>query len=506
MSSINTNMGSINAQSNLAATQKAVQNSLSKLSSGYRITKAADDAAGLAISEKMRGQISGLKQASSNAQSAISLIQTGEGGLSETQSILQRMRELAVQSASDTNTADDRKKIQSEVDQLGKEITRISNTTEFNTQNLLAGGLKNTFQIGANKDQNITLSVGAMDAQSLGVAGDSVLYGLGTATTGVSAITAAGHDLVAGDKISTLAEVAATKSSGIIATTATKSNGSAGALTGTTAGAYNGASDATLTVRVDSIVTTGSVGSGNLKQTVSAASVSTDGGNSYTKVAVTGSGAFSYAGMNLAIAATTNTTGGGNAVGDTQSFKVTAEYKKLQLTNSSGTAIGGIVNVYNNMTSAVIGQGDHTASVTFNFTGLDSAGGKSDAITKTSTASTAAQLSADGTVSSNAITQKGINVSTQTDANLAIKAIDQAINTVSQERSKLGAMQNRLEHTIANLGTSSENLTSAESNIRDVDMAAEMSKFTKNQVLAQAGVAMLAQANQAPQTILKLLQ
>ena len=501
MSSINTNMGSINAQSNLAATQKAVQNSLSKLSSGYRITKAADDAAGLAISEKMRGQISGLKQASSNAQSAISLIQTGEGGLSETQSILQRMRELAVQSASDTNTADDRTKIQSEVDQLSKEITRISNTTEFNTQNLLAGGLKNTFQIGANKDQNVTLSVGAMDAQSLGVAGDSVLYGLGTAATKVSAITAAGHDLVAGDKVATLAESAATLATAITATTATKSNGSAGALTGT-AGSYNGASDATLTVRVDSVATTTS--SGITTQTVTGASVSTDGGSSYTSVAVTSGGKFTYAGMSLGIAATTATTGG-NTVGDTQSFKVAAEYKKLQLTNSSGTAIGGVVNVYNNMTSAVIGQGDHTASVNFSFAALV-ATAQSDAITKTSTASTAAQLSADGTVSSNAITQKGINVSTQTDANDAIKVIDAAINTVSQERSKLGAMQNRLEHTIANLGTSSENLTSAESNIRDVDMAAEMSTFTKNQVLAQAGVAMLAQANQAPQTILKLLQ
>ena len=289
MSSINTNMGSINAQSNLAATQNAVQKSLSKLSSGYRITKAADDAAGLAISEKMRGQISGLKQASSNAQSAISLIQTAEGGLSETHSILQRMRELAVQSASDTNTADDRTKIQSEVDQLATEITRISNTTEFNSKNLLAGELDDTYQIGANAGQNVNLVVDPMDAFTLEVA-------TGTATETVSGIT------------------------------------------------------------------------------------------------------------------------------------------------------------------------------------------------------TAATVSG------------GIDVSTTSAANTAITTIDDAINTVSTERAKLGAMQNRLEHTINNLGTSAQNLTAAESQIRDVDMAAEMSNFTKNQVLAQAGVAMLAQANQSPQTILKLLQ
>jgi len=173
-SSINTNMGSIYAQSNLARTQQSVQSSLEKLSSGYRINSAADDAAGYAISQKMTGQINGLNQASSNAQDAISLIQTGDGALSETSSILQRMRELAVQSASDTNTSSDRTQIQGEVDQLSKEITRISNTTQFNTQNLLAGGFNDTFQIGANQGQNISLNINAMDAQSLGVAGSNV--------------------------------------------------------------------------------------------------------------------------------------------------------------------------------------------------------------------------------------------------------------------------------------------------------------------------------------------
>jgi len=198
-SSINTNMGSIYAQSNLAKTQQAVQDSLQKLSSGYRINSAADDAAGYAISQKMTSQINGLNQASSNAQDATSLIQTGDGALSSTSSILQRMRELAVQSSSDTNTSSDRSQIQGEVDQLAKEVTRISNTTQFNTQNLLAGGFTGTFQIGANAGQNISLSIGAMDAQSLGVAGSQNSLGVtdSSSSTGVTGVTSLGSGLTA---------------------------------------------------------------------------------------------------------------------------------------------------------------------------------------------------------------------------------------------------------------------------------------------------------------------
>jgi flagellin len=185
---VNTNISSLNAQRNLYGTQNAMQKSLEKLSSGYRVNKAADDAAGLAITEKMTGQINGLNKAISNAQSAISLIQTAEGALSESHSILQRMRELAVQSASDTNTADDRLKLQAEVDELAKELTRISNTTEFNTQNLLAGGLNDTFHIGANAGQNVGLTISAMDAQSLGVAGALVTTSFTNTNTGVTSI------------------------------------------------------------------------------------------------------------------------------------------------------------------------------------------------------------------------------------------------------------------------------------------------------------------------------
>ncbi|MFD2629223.1 flagellin Hag [Oceanobacillus kapialis] len=282
---INHNIAALNAHRQLGANQGATQGSLEKLSSGLGINKAGDDAAGLAISEKMRGQIKGLEMASKNSQDGISLIQTAEGALNETHSILQRMRELAVQSSNDTNdNPTDRKAIQDEMDQLSKEITRISETTEFNGKTLMNGSFSSadgsalTFHIGANKDQNVTLNISQMDAASL------------------------------------------------------------------------------------------SVGTGDSK------------------------------------------------------------------------------------------------------------------------------------------TGSGISVSTQSAANAAIETINEAIKTVATERSNLGAMQNRLEHTINNLGTSAENLTAAESRIRDVDMAKEMMNFTKNNILSQAAQSMLAQANQQPQGVLQLLQ
>ncbi|MDA8212015.1 MAG: flagellin [Clostridia bacterium] len=277
---VNNNIGALFAQNRLAASNSALSRSLEKLSSGLRINRAGDDAAGLAISEKMRGQISGLNQAARNAQDGISLLQTAEGALNETHSILQRMRELAVQASNDTNTTSDRAKIKDELIQLKKEVDRIASTTEFNTQKLLKGTYsQKKFQIGANASQNLSFTINNMQATSLG---------------------------------------------------------------------------------------------------------------------------------------------------------------------------SGITSVR-----------------------LSVAGG------------TAAQ-------------QRSV-------ADKLITFVDKAIEDVSNERSKLGALQNRLEHTISNLQTASENLSAAQSRVRDVDMAAEMVNFTKNQILTQAGTAMLAQANQAPQAVLKLL-
>lgn len=271
---INHNIAALNTYRQLSTNQTLGNKALEKLSSGLRINRAGDDAAGLAISEKMRGQIRGLDMATKNAQDAISLIQTAEGNLNETHSILQRMRELAVQAASDTNDDTDRAQLQAEMDELIAEIDRIANDTEFNTQTLLDGSLSGsgnalTFHIGANSGQSIKLEISAMTASGLGVS--------------------------------------------------------------------------------------------------------------------------------------------------------------------------------------------------------------------------------------------GVKISTQSGADAAITTIQSAINTVSEERAKLGAYQNRLEHTINNLGTASENLTAAESRIRDVDMAKEMMEFTKMNILQQAATAMLAQANMQPQMVLQLL-
>jgi flagellin len=278
---INHNVMAMNAYRQLTATNSAGAKALEKLSSGLRINRAGDDAAGLAISEKMRGQIRGLTQASRNAQDGISLIQTAEGGLNETHSILQRMRELVNQAASDTNTAADRAQIQKEIDALNAEINRIADTTQFNTKNLLTGSLAATglvFQIGANSGQVISLTIATMSASALGKSGGMKVASINVSGAGAASITA------------------------------------------------------------------------------------------------------------------------------------------------------------------------------------------------------------------------------------FLSVLDKAIDQVSTERAKLGAYQNRLEHTVTNLDTSAENLQAAESRIRDVDMAKEMMEFTRTNILAQAGTAMLAQANAKPQTVLQLLQ
>jgi len=502
---INHNIAALNTYRQLSANNVNGSKSLEKLSSGLRINKAGDDAAGLAISEKMRGQIRGLDQASRNAQDGISLIQSAEGALNESHSILQRMRELATQSASDTNTADDRGKIQSEMDQLAKEITRISNTTEFNTQNLLAGGFNDTFHIGANKDQNINLTISAMDAQSLGVAGALTTTTFTGTNSLITSLTTSSSNL--NGVYFNVSSVAA--SAGAVS----QSNALGGA--GTAGGTYTGSSDATFIVKATT------VGGGG---DVTAASYSTDGGASWVNAAVTVD-AGNDTEITLASGATlTVAFDAQNTEDDTWTFTQSAQYLNMQLgsADTGGTTVGTAVKVYNNQSSVTLGEASSDRVATANFTfatvfagtaagAYAETGGTftdtdSDQITQTQTASTAATTGAGGIVTAEATVQKGINVSTQGAANNAITTINNAITTVSQERSKLGAYQNRLEHTINNLGTSSENLSGAESRIRDVDMAKEMMEFTKNSILSQAAQAMLAQANQQPQGVLSLLK
>lgn len=600
---INHNLAGANAISRMNTNSANASKSMQKLSSGLRINGASDDAAGLAISEKMRGQIRGLDQASANGQDGISMIQTAEGALSETHSILQRMRELAVQSSNDTNVAVDRGEIQKEMDELTKEVTRISNNTEFNTQKLINGGISDSgiksakFHIGANSNQDITLSINAMDAKSLGISRDTATAtidstnaaGLKSAnvdSVDVSKTLAAGPykvtvaDSVSGATIDAGAtgitgvtvtgvpsdEFAATftyhaavvnTASTVAATTVGDqtdwafSGGTNGAkLNGVkinfsegaagTAGATWDSVNKAINIQVDTADTTVSIADVNgyiaalgTKDGIDFTQVTATAGTSIdaTGTGITQSLTFQNNGISAKAANwTTSATSGdsfaasydatttsidangavinlsgaaGNA--DGESITITGGSTTAQLYDALGTtAIGAAVYV-NKATGGSYTIGDTTtgqAKVAFAANGAKA--GTSN-ITVDTTAATAATKLAGGTMS-DATVQGGLNVSSQASASASITTIQTAIETVSAERSKLGAYQNRLEHTIANLGTSSENLTSAESRIRDVDMAKEMSTFSKNNILAQAAQAMLAQANQQPQQVLQLLR
>ncbi|AJO23997.1 flagellin [Weizmannia coagulans] len=412
---INHNIAALNTLNHLNAATNAQSKAMQKLSSGLRINGAADDAAGLAISEKMRSQIRGLDQATKNSQDATSLLQTAEGALNETHDILQRMRELAVQSSNDTNTDDDRQNIQSEMSQLESEIDRIGNTTQFNTKNLLDG--------------------------SMG-----------------KAVTTA---------------VANENTSGIFKD---KGNGNAAATT-----------DTLLTDLTDKDGNSLGITAGD-KVTVTYVKNGTTTTNSVTVAADT---KLSDIGTNLGGTLTANTDG---------SLKLEA-------------AAAGTADAIEGITITVQDQNGNVRTAATN--ALSSFKETQAAADVRSDGSATFLIGANGgqnlqvdinDMRAQALGVSGLQVSTQTQANAAIKVIDNAIQKVSAERGKLGAFENRLDHTVNNLTTSSENLTSAESRIRDVDMAKEMSEQTKQSILAQAAQAMLAQANQQPQQVLQLLR
>lgn len=390
------NLTAMNSNRQLGVTTSAQAKSAEKLSSGYRINRAGDDAAGLKISEKMRSQVRGLNRASTNAQDGVSLIQTAEGALNEAHSILQRMNELAVQGANDTNENIDREAINEELDALTTELDRISSTTQFNKQNLLDGSFKNKkLQVGANADQNIEISIGSMNAKTLGLKDVSGTIEK-TAQEGVNPV--------------------AIKYQGMSYTYRQKSS-------------------------LD-------------KNTANAISV-------FKKQL---SGKYTSA----------------NYAAQFENGKVF--YKSLvndKTYDSVSKAVKGDISAAKKAMSADVKKNINTYLQT--------------------SAVTAEALSS--------YTQKGnARVDTYEMANNSITAIQDAINKVSSQRSALGALQNRLEHTIANLDNVAENTQAAESRIRDTDMASEMVEYSKNNILAQAGQSMLAQSNQSTQGVLSLLQ
>lgn len=453
---INHNITALNTHRQLSTNTAATSKSIEKLSSGLRINRAGDDAAGLAISEKMRGQIRGLDMGSKNAQDGISLIQTAEGALNETHSILQRMRELAVQSGNDTNTAGDRGEIQKEINQLTAEVDRIGNTTEFNTKKLINGGA------------NVAGTVADADA------GDAAFITIKGGTGDTKAGTVIQLDT------STLATAAVATAT--VATTGTALNAdSAVTINGTSFSFTSGETNENVlkTINDAGIGVTATVdGTDMLVLTTNAVGSAAE----ITIAGVTGNfvGAATDAGTDAAITA--------GAVPAYTQYSAVGN----TITIEDGAAKGLSFEVSGALTAA----GDTSITVVSNGTLNFQIGANENQEMNISISD----------MRSGALGVSGIDVTTQSLAKTAITTINNAIESVSAERSKLGSYQNRLEHTINNLNTSSENLTAAESRVRDVDMAKEMMNQTKNSILAQAAQAMLAQANQQPQGVLQLLR
>jgi len=385
---INHNISALNAWRSITNTQYSMSKTLERLSSGLRINRAGDDAAGLAISEKMRGQIRGLNMAIKNAQDAISLIQTAEGSLTEVHSILQRMRELAVQASQDTNTAADRQEIQNEIDQLIEEIDRIRNTTEFNTQRLLDGSLRASSTSGSATVINPGTYVQSADVAS----------GVTLSANSTLVVQVADFDDDGDNDVRVL-------ENGSIVDSVTLSSGTL------TVASSAGTVEITVASSIDSTITSGS--------TTSADAVILE-----------------QATVRLLEA---------NSSDNALDFHIGAnelQVMRAEITDMSSTSLG----------------------------------------------------------------VEGVDVTTQEGAERAISTVDAAIQVVSRQRSSLGAYQSRLEHTVANLGVAAENLTAAESRIRDADMAKEIMEFTKQQILLQSANAMLAQANAVPQNVLQLMR
>lgn len=500
------NIMALNSSRQLGVNNSAVAKSLEKLSSGYRINRAGDDAAGLAISEKMRAQIKGLTAASDNSQDAISLVQTAEGGLQEVHSMLNRMQELATKSANGTYTDDvDRRALQDEVDALKDEINRIADSTNFNGIKLLDGSM------------GVGTSGGAAASTKGGAAGntDEITNFTFSAPAGYKVIINAGAKNSpntaswGGDKTLT---ISLNGDSGITYTQ-DMLNDLINNATGTPP-----ASDGKVSLTIDRSFKLGTDGAGTVIAgiTSSAAKQATAKAGNVTVTA-------NKAGVTNNKLTVTSATG--NAIGAssldsgdaTLNLEATKSYSASDINKMlseagvdmkmsfdgviTGAALSALTPTAGGAAAGVFRLGtDGTAG-----SGLSNGGGLKLQIGDTNDSWNQLDLAiADMHVGNLGIGD--IDIGDRDGASAAISKITDAINQVSTSRGKLGAIQNRLEHTINNLGVTTENITAAESRIRDVDMAKEMMEFTKNSVLMQSAQAMLAQANQQPQSILQLLQ
>ena len=609
---INTNVPSLNSQRNLNASQTALATSLQRLSSGLRINSAKDDAAGMAIADRMTSQIRGLNQAARNANDGISLSQTAEGGLSSIGDNLQRMRELSIQSANSTNSASDRASLNAEVQSLMAEVSRVASSTQFNGLNLLDGSFQSSqFQVGANANQTISVSIAGATTNLIGAyqqtgtavtssaftgANFTITPNGGNATTiGVSVETgSAGNNLVTADSAAakSVAINAKTAETGVSATaTNSVSGGIAVARSGLASGALliNGVAIGAISASTSAVTQGGNAATAiNAQQSLTGVSAvadastgaltltAADGRNiSITSSPATAAGAAAIQNATGLDASTgtnasghqvttltmgTAVSGASGGVLDHDKVTVGGLTYEFALTGSAvtagnvkvdiGAALGDTAaNITGFLKTAV--QAQYTAgntSVVVSGTGPlvftdDKLGGTTaPSISQTGTGitsfvnTTSGTAAADGngvisygtltlssgtgftvagteaayaglsTSSAALSTLSKVNISTVTGSNNALAVIDGALSQVNSMRANLGAIQNRFSATVTNLQTSSENISAARSRIQDADFAAETAALTRNQILQQAGTAMLSQANALPQNVLSLLR
>lgn len=517
------NMAAMNANRMLSGVSSAQSKSTEKLSSGYRINRAADDAAGLSISEKMRSQIRGLNQASTNAQDGISLIQTAEGALNEQHSILQRMRELSVQAANGTETNDDREAVQNEIEQLQSELTRISDTTEFNTMKLLDGSQSGSkVQVAVSKSAVTGATTNNAEVQQVNTSakdvadlakGSSITYSVTVLDKNNNTSTAA---VTITNKDGKLIDQDGNELSAVADTTDKKATGEE------TAGAIAKAlSSTSLGDKFDIAAATKKITltTKNAGDAANSVLISVDGAAG--ELATSTGGTEEYTTINKTIGSYDGT---GNI--EDKIFTVNGEkfayvddpsklgddykdvnYVKVKVAGTVGAEDAKAMAALISAKTGINAEADKTATDSVNLKPSATATGKGIELQIGANEGQTMSFTLDD-MSADALGVGGssVNLSTQESAKTATTTIDAAIKKVSAARGKMGAVQNRLEHTIANLDTASENMQTAESRIRDTDMAEEMVNYSKNSILAQAGQSMLAQANQANQGVLTLLQ
>lgn len=490
---INTNIASLNAQRNLSTSQSSLNTSLQRLSSGLRINSAKDDAAGLAISERMTSQIGGLNQAARNANDGISLAQTAEGALSQIGANLQRIRDLAVQSANASNSVTDRAALNNEASQLISEINRVASNTNFNGVNLLDGSFSaQTFQVGANGTANDQISISSIASAKSSALGVGASSSYATTVAGAGAVTTTA--LAAGDLSINGFQVGASAADGVSFSNSTGSGISKAAAIN----AISGNTGVTATVGTTTVAGTAStsataIASGDITingVNLGALSASTSGAQRGAQVAA----AVNAISTQTGVTATFDTSTGAVALSAADGRNITVTKSANADASAANTGITGATSSTNIATSTLSLSSSSSAGITL-------ANG-------TGTGLTAANLTGGFTSATTTVGAgvSSLNLGTAAGATAALTTIDAALQSINSSRASLGAYQNRFSSAVASLQTNSENLSASRSRIRDADFASETATLTRGQVLQQAGTAILAQANALPQGVLALLR